>query len=274
MIQPRGLLFIACIWIFNAEYVQAHDFWLEPNTFSAEEGDAVDVSLRFGVGFEGSTLPYLSHLFTDFSLLDRHGRKEISSVQGSDPAASLLATSGAQLIGYRSQPQFIELDATTFKEYVEEEGVEYILSERERRGQSDDVAPEEFVRLAKLLLQSGTPDQDLYKQKLGYTLELVPLSDPYKLKPGDSLEFELLYQDEVISGLQLQAMSKADPESVQKIRTDENGRASITVDKAGPWLVKVVMIVPVPGRYEVVEGASIALWQSYWASFVFALTES
>ena len=169
----------------------------------------------------GDTLPYINDLFTDFSLSNKSGRADIQSIQGNDPAATVSATAGAQLLGYQSVPQFVELEAARFNKYVEDEGIEYIRAERERRGESDSPAPENFVRCAKALIQTGPTDHDVYRQKLGYTLELIPQSDPYQLKKGDVLEFELLYQDKPIDGLQLQAVPKADPENVQKVRTDK-----------------------------------------------------
>jgi len=269
-ISYRNLI-AGSIFLFSTGMVQAHDFWLEPNTFVPQENQSVAISLRFGERFKGDTLPYINDLFNDFSLINQSGRTNIQSVQGNDPAATISATSGGQLIGYQSEAQFIEVDAAKFNQYVMDEGIEYIKAERERRGESDSTAPENFIRCAKALIQTGPPGKDIYKQKFGYTLELIPQSDPYKLKAGDTLEFVLLYQDEPISGLQLQALRKSEPEKVQKIRTDHSGKASLTFEKSGIWLVKVVLIVPIAQRQQLIEGEPSALWQSYWASYVFEL---
>lgn len=263
-----------CILILGTGHTQAHDFWLEPDSFTPKENQAVAISLRFGVSLKGETLPYIDDLFTDFSLTTQNGRADITSIQGNDPAAIISATDGAQLLGYQSVSQFVELDAAKFNKYVEEEGIEYIRAVRKRRGQSESPAPENFVRCAKALIQTGPADHDVYREKLGYTLELIPQSDPYQLKEGDALEFELLYQDKPIDGLQLQAVPKANPENVQKVRTDKNGRASVTIDRPGIWLIKVVLIKPIAGRPHAIEGAQLALWESYWASYVFELVDS
>jgi uncharacterized GH25 family protein len=252
----------------------AHDFWLEPDVFLPAENEPVSISLRQGVSFKGDTLPYVNDWFTDFSLTTGVGRMPVESIQGNDPAATIAAAAGAQLLGYQSVPVFVELDAKKFNKYLADEGIEFIRAERERRGETDLPAPENFIRCAKALIQTGEPDQEIYKQQLGYTLELIPQSDPYLLKSGDSLEFELLYRDKPIEGLQLQALNKSDPEVVQKIRTDASGRAAVTIEGPGIWLIKVVHIIPIRGRPQTIPGAQPALWQSYWASFIFELPEA
>ena len=259
------------IWVLSTVQAQAHDFWVEPDSFTPRESQSVAVFLRFGVGFNSQTLPYLNTLFNDFSVTDQNGRADIQSRMGNDPAATIDATAGAQLLGYQSNPQFVEMKPEKFNEYIEEEGIEYIKAERERRGESNTPALENFIRCAKALIQTGPQSSDVYREKLGYTLELIPQSDPYQLKNGESLEFELLYKGKPIDGLQLQAVPKADPDDVQKVRTDKNGRASVTIDRPGIWLIKVVLILPVEGRQQNNKGIRAASLQSYWASYVFEL---
>jgi uncharacterized GH25 family protein len=252
----------------------AHDFWIEPDVFTPAEDEPVSISLRQGVDFKGDSVPYIDDWFNDFSMTTSAGRGPVLSILGNDPAATIMAQPGAQLLGYQSVPVFVQLSAYKFNAYLEEEGIEFIRAERERLGETDKPAPENFIRCAKALIQTGPSGGDIYRQKLGYTLELIPRSDPYKLAPGDELEFEVLYRDEPIEGLQVQALNKASPELKQKVRTDENGRATVTIDTPGTWLVKVVQIIPVRGRPQTIPGAPPARWQSYWASFVFALPES
>ncbi|MFK8080986.1 MAG: DUF4198 domain-containing protein [Granulosicoccus sp.] len=273
MNRYRLNLIAGFICLLGSAIAQAHDFWIEPSTFVPEEDQAIDVSLHFGEKFKGDTLPYINALFNDFSVTDQHGRIDIKSVQGNDPAATITTTVGAQLLGYQSNPQFVTVDAEKFNKYIEEEGIEYIREVRERRGESNSPAPENFSRCAKALIQSGPAEQEVYRQKLGYTLELIPQKDPYTLKKGDALEFVLLYEGKPIDGLQVQALSKATPDSVQKVRTDANGKARIIVDENGPWLVKVVLILPVPEKQRISNGIRDAVWESFWASYVFELVE-
>lgn len=271
LVQRAGRnIFAACVFMISAANAHAHDFWIEADNFTPQVGEDVAVSLNFGVGFEGGTLPFANAMIEEFSVTDNHGRKNIDSEEGNDPVAIIEATKGAQLLGYQSKPQYIELDAVSFEEYAREEGIEYILEERERRGESNDTAPENFIRCAKALIRTLPETQSVFNKELGFTLELIPQSDPYQLSEGENIEFVVLYQGKPAHGLQVQALANTAPNEVQKVRTDNNGMASVSINKQGVWLIKVVLIVPLAQRQQL-EGIESAQWQSYWASYVFEL---
>ena len=246
----------------------AHDFWIEPDNFTPAPAEPVSVSLREGVGFKGNTLPYIDEWFTDFSITTEGGREPIDSVLGDDPAATIQVASGQALLGYQSVRSFVELDAEKFNTYLEHEGIEFIREERRKRGEDNDPAPEYFVRCAKALLQSSTEasseGKTAYDKELGYTLELIPLADPYKQTAGNKLGFKLLYRGEPIEGLLLQAFTREQPDVIQKVRTDAAGQAEINLSTTGTWFIKAVQIQPIVGDPK-------ALWQSYWASYLFTV---
>ena len=100
----------------------------------------------------------------------------------------------------------------------------------------------------------------------GYILELIALDDPYALSPGDEISFRLIYRGKPAAGLLVQAFMQDAPEEKQRIRTDSNGEARLVLDRPGVWLIKAVNIQPIIGDPK-------ALWQSYWASYVFQLAE-
>ncbi|MEE4185117.1 MAG: DUF4198 domain-containing protein [Gammaproteobacteria bacterium] len=258
----RPFLLAAC-WLLAGPAV-AHDFWVEPAEFQPEVGAPVDVRLREGVGFKGSTLPYINEWFQDFSKVTAAGRDDVLSLQGNDPAATITLPAGAMLLGYQSNRSYVELDAAKFNSYLEDEGIEYIREARIAAGEDDEPAPEYFVRCAKALLQSGPTAGEIYKTRLGYRLELTPEANPYDLSPGDQLTFRLTWRDGPAEGLLLQAFTREDPDNVQKIRTDADGRATITLNSSGTWLVKAVSI-------QGIIGAPRAKWLSHWASFLFEL---
>ncbi len=242
----------------------AHDFWIEPDNFTPAPDALVSVRLREGMGFKGNTLPYIEEWFSDFSIVNDLGRAPIISLTGDDPAAQLYVKSGQALLGYLSEATFVELDAAKFNQYLLNEGIEFIRDARRERGEDQTSAPEYFVRCAKVLLQSTEPGTAVYGEELGYTLELIPLGNPYELAVGDTLEFRLLYRGQAIEGLQVQALTRERPELLQKIRTDAQGRAVIQLTHPGTWMVKAVQIEPLMDDPR-------AHWQSYWASYLFAL---
>lgn len=250
--------------ILFAELAQCHDFWIEPDRFQPEPGATVNIRLREGVNLKGNTLPFIPEWFADFSQVNQAGRSPVESLIGDDPAATITVGEGALLLGYRSNRNFVELDAKKFNTYLEEEGIAFIREQRIARGTDEQPAPEYFVRCAKALLQSGTDGDEIYKTELGYILELIAENDPYELKVGDEITFRLIYRGEPAVNLLVQAFSQSHPEQKQRIRTNNEGKATIQLTGGGVWMVKAVNIQPIIGDPK-------ALWQSYWASYVFEL---
>ena len=260
----KALLISAFTALFFAKTAQCHDFWIEPSRFQPEPGESVDIRLREGVDFKGNTLPFIPEWFKDFSQVDAAGRAPVESLIGDDPAASITVDEGSLMLGYRSNRNFVELDAKKFNSYLEEEGIEFIREQRIAEGEDEQPAPEYFVRCAKALLQSGTGGNGIYQTELGYILELIAENDPYKLKVGDEITFRLIYRGEPAVNLLVQAFSQSHPEQKQRIRTNNEGKATIQLTGGGVWMVKAVNIQPIIGDPK-------ALWQSYWASYVFEL---
>ena len=252
--------------ILFAQPAAAHDFWIEPDSFSASQGAPLNIRLREGVGFKGDTLPFIRQWFVDFTTVTAAGREPVFSLQGDDPAAVLEMSDGPLLIGYQSFPNLTTLDAAKFNRYLEEEGIEYIREQRIARGEDDAPAPEYFVRCAKALAQGPDSDgeEDIYARALGYTLELIPEQNPYAMAVGDDLTFRLLLRGEPAAGLLVQAFTQAQPESIQKIRVGDDGLATVRLDASGVWLIKAVNIEPETRSPD-------ADWLSHWASFVFEL---
>lgn len=253
------LLAIACSFSGAAN---AHDFWIEPDELAAQPGEQIQIRLREGMDFKGNTLPYIPEWFRDFSVVTSAGRTEVESIPGDDPAAQLVVNDDVMLIGYHSNRNYVELDAEKFNGYLEEEGIEFIRQQRIERGEDDLPAPEFFVRCAKALVYSGPSADPIYRTELGYTLELTPQSDPQAVSVGDNLPFRLSFRGEPAPGLLVQAFTRGNPGSRQRIRTNESGMAEISINEPGIWLVKAVNI-------QAIIGDPKAKWQSYWASFVF-----
>jgi Domain of unknown function (DUF4198) len=265
MFAQRISNLIACAALLASNTGIAHDFWIEPDNFRPAPEEPVELRLREGVDFKGNTLPFIPEWFSDFSKTTTKGREAIESIPGDDPAAIIVARNGATLIGYRSNRAFVELPAEKFNSYLDEEGMEFIRKERIARGEDDKPAPEYFVRCAKTLLQTGPADaSQVFGTKLGYTLELTPLSNPYSLQAGDKLTFRLDYRGKPARDLLVQAFTAENPTVRQRIRTNSKGEAVVTVTEPGTWMIKAVNIQPIIGDPQ-------AKWQSYWASFLFEL---
>lgn len=232
----------------------AHDFWIEPGTFTPRPGQLVPVRLRVGQDLLGDPVPRDPSLIRQFVLHDGASAKPLPGRDGADPAGYLRAESaGLAIVGYASHASSTELPAGKFNQYLQEEGLDRIPR------QSASPVRERFSRCAKSLVLTGPANAAQSDRLLGFTLELLAEKNPYTLAATDELPLRLLYQGRPMAGTLVVAMNRANPAEKQSARTDAQGRVRFRVAKPGLWLVKAVHMIPAPD----------AGWASYWASLTF-----
>lgn len=258
---------LCCLSAFISAPLWSHDFWLEAHPFYTDNDKQVDVSIHVGNHFVGDSIPNIISWYSDFSLYQEQAITEVEGELGRDPAGYFTpAKNGTYNIGYQSNFTYVEIVPETFNKYLQEEGLDNAIAYREQHQQQKVIGKENYIRHCKLLVQAGDSfEEDASALKLGYELEIMPQQNPYKLMPGDRLDLRVLYRNEPAAGLLLIAFSKAIPEQQQRVRTNDQGEASITLDQPGPWLVKTVKIIRIENNK--------ADWQSHWASLTFAVNK-
>ena len=260
--RPAGVL-AAAVALSVAPPLLAHDFWIEPTSFSPKLGEIVGVRLRVGVNLVGDPVPRVPALVNQFVVVEASDRKPIFGRDGADPAGFLRVVSpGLQVIGYYSKPSRIELPAETFNAYLKEEGLDSIVALRARRNETGASARELYSRCAKSLVLSGEPSETEGDRLLGFPLELVAERNPYALRAGEDLPVRLLWQGRPLAGALVVAINRKDPQEKLSARSDRHGRARFKLRPGGMWLVKAVHMIPAPT-------GSKADWASYWASLTF-----
>ena len=253
------------VLFFAAGSLFAHDFWIEPTTFRPEVGSTVGLALRVGQGFRGDPVPRMNEKIVKFVLVSPSGAEtQIEGIAGRDPAGrARIGTPGYVVAGYRSSPSSLELPADKFEAYLKEEGLESVIEERARKGDSQKASKEIYSRCAKAVLDAGGGGTTGFGTVLGFRLELIPDTGPKKLTPaGGALKVRLLYEGKPLAGALVFALNRDEPEKRLSARTDGAGRVRFDLPRAGVWLVKAVHMVPAPAE-------SGAEWESLWASLTF-----
>src|SRR5438132_2207617 len=142
--------------VLAAGPVAAHDFWIVPAAFRPEVGEKVGLSLRVGEHFRGEPVLIDRTLVERFFAIGPAGESPITPRQGSEPAGFvLIGAPGLWIVGYRSRPSRVSLEAEQFERYLLQEGLETIVELRAARGESGTRAQEIFPRCAKALLSVG-----------------------------------------------------------------------------------------------------------------------
>jgi uncharacterized GH25 family protein len=253
------------LWLLWAPALLAHNFWIEPSTFTPAPGQRLAVRLRVGVELKGDPVPRDPALMKRFVAAGPAGEATVPGVDNTEPAGfESFPAPGLYTIVYDSGRSPITIDAAVFEQYLKDEGLEKISAARARQGKSAAGAKEVFSRCAKALLDVGNggsgPGFDrLFNQRL----ELVAEKNPYALAAGGELPVRLLYEGKPLAGALVMALQRDRPDKVTA-RTDSKGRATLKLDRPGFWLVKAVHMIPAPPE----AGAD---WESFWASLTFAL---
>jgi uncharacterized GH25 family protein len=238
-----------------AAAASAHDFWLEPSTFRPPPGSNVTVRLRVGEHFRGDAVARNARLVERFIARNGANEMEIAGNHGDDPAGTLvIQRAGVWVLGYRSKPRPVTLEAAKFEQYLREEGLEHVIETRRKQRRANEPGREIFSRSAKSFLVAGS-DRAGVSKPLGFRFELVPDALDARFRTT------VLFEGKPAAGVLVVAMNKDGARLTA--RTSADGRATLPLTR-GHWLVKAVHMVPAPDE-------SGADWESLWASVTFEL---
>jgi uncharacterized GH25 family protein len=263
-LRPVGLATL--LGLASVAPLQAHDFWIEPSTFTPAPGQRISLRLRVGERWRGDLLPRDPGLLKRFLSVGPGGEMPVPGRDYAEPAGVLTVPApGLYTVVYESHRSPLALEAGKFEEYLKQEGLEAVSAWRARRGERGAAVKEVFSRCAKSLLAvGGGPPGEGYDRILGQRLELVPEANPYALAAGGTLPMRLLYGGRPLAGALVAALPKDRPQAAVSARSDAAGRVRLRLDGPGVWLVKAVHMVAAPKE-------TAADWESLWASLTFQL---
>lgn len=272
---------VACALLAQAS-AWAHDLWLEPATHEMPLGRAVPVVVRVGEHFQGEPVSLAGARVRELFIADEQARRPVQTVRGQEASLRAMAVKpGPQVLAYWSLPIGLTLPAKTFNAYLEEEGLEAVLQQREKRGESQAQAHEAYVRCAKALLHAGagTPGPAVLRDHvLGMPMELVALDEVGA--HGGTTRFQLLFNGQPLAGALVVAMQHGRSEATQRLRSDAQGMVRFNLQPGGRWLVKAVHMVAAEAMNAPQTGLPSAAastppqWLSWWASLTLALPGS
>jgi uncharacterized GH25 family protein len=259
----------AAILLFFPTLTFAHDYWLEPDSFRPRPDETLALRLFVGEKLTSEAERSFQKKPTlKFQLLSAKKTVDLlpTGTEDKTPVARLVPKDdGTYLIALERDAHLIKLDAKKFNDYLTEEGRDSILEARRKAGEEKTDGRERYRRYLKSLIQVGDRRDDTFKKILGQKLEIVPQANPYDLKPGDALPVLLLFEGKPLAGVRIESHCRVgDKVTTQTAVTGKDGIASVKLDGAGTWLVRLVHMRRCADREE-------ADWDSFWASFSFGL---
>lgn len=245
-------LFAAAV---TAGAANAHDFWVQPETFVPEESGELRLNFFVGHGSDKSDWPVRPHRIVGFQSFGPDGLQ--NQVRGAESLTGelsvMLENVGQHLILVETTNSFSELEAGKFNDYAEEEGIRPIMLDRAANRTEDRPGKELYSRRGKALVQVGCAVEvsDVWAKELGLTLEVIPGADPVEWDEGDAMPIKVHYHGAPVSGATLH-ITDLDDETVHfSAHTDAEGEVDISASLTeGRWLVHTVWAEAAAGLLE------------------------
>ena len=248
----------------------AHDMFLKPADFFVQPNSTLLVRLLNG-NFSNSENSITRDRLADISMVSPQGRERIDTSRwtvAGDTSTVTIRTGleGTYLLGVSTRPNIIALEAKDFNEYLETDGMPDVLEARRRDNELDRAVRERYAKHVKTLVQVGDARTAAFATELGYPAEIVPVENPYLLRPGSRMHVRVLFQGRPIANQFIQYGGRTptgDRIAMRSVRSNAEGVATIPLE-AGAWYIKFIH----QARRDADPDAD---YESTWASLSFAI---
>ena len=249
----------------TAGLLLAHDLFLKLDTYFVPPNTSLRVAVLSG-SFTASVGAVDAARLRDLSMVGPTARVPLPH-DAWTPAGDTTwlairsGAAGTYVIGASLLPREIGLSGEDFNNYLREDGIPDVLAERTTRGELGRAVRERYQKHVKAIFQVGDARSGAFSAVLGYPAEIVPLSNPYQHRVGDTLTVRCLVDGSPI-GRQL-VIAGGDRVTEVQARTDSSGVARFALTAPGKWYVKFIRMVPVSG--------DSVNYESKWATLTFEL---
>jgi uncharacterized GH25 family protein len=260
----RHLFGMCCLFVAASAAVSAHDFWLGAADWRPGPGAQATITAGIGEHFPTRTQTRMTEsAFEEWRMLGAAGTVPVANdfvKAGLEFTTKVsLPAPGAYLGVAVISAQTIEMKGDEFTDYLKEEGLDAIVAARQAAGESASTTTERFGRYAKIALRTGSGPGAHITRPARLKVELVPAVDPTSLRAGQPLTVQFLSGGTPVANATVMAVSGG---VAARAQTNADGRATFTIDRPGPWLIKTIHMVRLPA-------GSPTVWESSWATLTF-----
>jgi uncharacterized GH25 family protein len=255
----------------SAAIASAHDMFVKPNRFFLAENSETLVRVLNGT-FSKSENSITRDRIRDIAVVSPSGRQRLDTSAWSaagDTSTFTVRTgrAGTYVLGFSTTTSVIGLSGKEFNLYLQEDGIPDVLAARRRAKELGDSARERYSKHVKAFLQVGAQQTDAYTTELGYPAELIPLSNPYSLKVGDTLRVRTLVDGKPAANQYVLYGGRTTNDqriNQRSVRSGSDGVARIPVRARGTWYVKFINMARMSGD-------ATADYESKWATITVQL---
>ena len=218
-----------------------HDTWLLPRAAAPSPSRVVTVDLTSGMNFPQPEIPVQPDRLVKAKMRLRGKVTDVTDFQLAERSLLLRATateSGLAAIWVQSKLRSIELKPDEVLEYLDEIGASADVRKAWREAPEPKRWRESYSKGAKVYIRSGPDDeQKAWAEPVGLPLEILPETDPTRLRVGSELSVRVLRNGATAKGFSLGLVGEGETSATAYV-TDEQGRARLRLPRAGRWLVR------------------------------------
>ncbi len=262
-------VFILTIILICVAPILAHEFWLQPQQYLFNAGDEVNIRFKVGEGFVGDNWKGNDERVQELKLYYADVTDNLKTALCSDEGDSIqfsLFEEGTAMITFNSVNSYLELEATKFNDYLQEDGLSSAIEYRKEHNETDSMSREFYQRSVKTIVQVGAKKTDVCKKQTALPLDIIPVSHPYSITNNQMIKVKILFKGQPLANAKMRVWNKM-PDAVTDtfFLSDAVGEISFPVTTSGEWMVSSVHMIRLNDDPK-------AQWQSYWGSLTWGYT--
>lgn len=270
--MARRVLVLTLLLLLTAGTLVAHDLFLRADSYFVAPNATVRLQVLNGT-FSTSENAVTKDRLRDLSIVNATGTTTpLDIASWSETGDRSIVTvrvgeSGTYVIGASLRPREIALKAQEFNAYLASDGIPEVLAARRKSGELARPARERYSKHVKALVQVGSTRTPGYGAELGYPAELVPLDNPYALRPGSTLRVRAVVEGEPVANQVVIAGGRTSGGgriAQRSVRTNNEGVARIPITARGVWYVKFIHMVRAAADTTID-------YESKWATLTFGM---
>ncbi len=261
------------VLVLGALTAVAHDTWLVPQAFAPAPDSVVVLRLATSEAFPTSDSAVAPDRIEKFYSRTRAGKRIIRGykAEGKYLVAEIETPqrAGLMMVVAETKTKAFVLEPKIFNPYLQEEEQKNTIEARAKAGKTNAPGRERYRKIAKTALcVGGSAKDEWYSKPEGLWLEIVPERSPCGLQVGNEMKVQVLFEGKPLSGAHLAAGYKGPTGHKYPVwvETDRGGRATVKLDRAGAWYVRVLHMVAAVKDPD-------ADWQSAFSTMTFAVGE-
>lgn len=251
--------------LVTSSLLSAHECWLQPATFSPVAGPTIGLTIQVGEHFQGEPKPFNPERIAALKHFSAAGTEDWTAKANNKLQLPVkFEDAGTHVVTYDSKPSLITLTPAEFDAYLREEGLEFVIAERERSGESAKPGRERYQRCNKTIVQADGRADATFGITTGQRLEIIPLDNPADWRAGGTLRFKLLFAGQPLADAKVRAWHRAG----EKLTTLDGritvaGEVAFALPAGGQWMLSTIRMARVTDKD--------ADWESTWGNLTFAV---